>query len=172
MYTAVSRVELKLSLDVVNRDAAVLRLQRKISSVRDEHFVANQPIMIIAPLRPFGMNPPATGVNADVIRELVGFLFCRCSGFKSIANENFVAIPPFYPDSAISPTVNIDRAGGQRDLLDIAMGLEAIVAAPLLTVQRLLSGLLLLSIDYRNEAKDGQNGQDKTIKVLHGLALL
>jgi hypothetical protein len=52
------------------------------------------------------------------------------------------------------------------------MSFEAIVAAALLTVQRLLNGLLPLRTDYRNEANDGQNGQNKTIKVLHGLALL
>src|SRR5262249_20079862 len=76
-HTTVHRGEIDATIYIRHGDTAVLRLDRKISASRHEHFVTNAPVIIFATLRTTRKDLRAAGFDPDLPAQRSGFVSSR-----------------------------------------------------------------------------------------------
>src|SRR6185295_6981036 len=100
-HTTVQRREINATINVGNRDTAVLSLDGKIGAARHKHFVTDVPVIISATVRTTREDLRTAGFDSYLPGQRFRFFRSRRSGLHARPNQHLTLVPTLHRDAAV-----------------------------------------------------------------------
>src|SRR6185369_2545149 len=133
----VQRAEIDATVDIGNRDTAVLSLDGKIRATRHEHFVTDAPVIISAIVRTTREDLRTTGFDPYLSGQQFRFFRSRRTGLHARAYQHLTLIPTLYRDASVLATIDGDWTATRRERLlsDFAVTDQPVVVPTVLVAR-------------------------------------
>src|SRR6185503_17950401 len=139
-HPAVQSGEINASIHFRYRDTTIVRLHRKICAPRNEHFVANVPMIISATFRATCKDLRTAGLYSYLLPQRTSFFRRRRTRVDARADEDLILVPTFYRNASVFPAIDSDCPArhGQCLLSHFAVADQPVVPVVVVTTgQRL-----------------------------------